>query len=135
MYQLILADIESNNLIPSSKYPVKYVELFFVSINIEIISINIPNIYWLFWTLKFLFCYFCLAKSQYYYTIKKITAIIFYLIYTNIHLKELGGSIFCLYEKPGWPVVSDFIEILELYWDFFDTRFVLEKQQFLNKIL
>ena len=71
MYQLILADIESNNLIPSSKYPVKYVELFFVSINIEIISINIPNIYWLFWTLKFLFCYFCLAKSQYYYTIKK----------------------------------------------------------------
>ena len=68
MYQLILGNIESNNLIPSSKYSVKYVELFFVSINIEIISINIPNIS---------FVTFVLQNLNIIILSKKITAIIF----------------------------------------------------------
>ena len=52
-YPLLLGSIKTNGLTTSSKYPIKYLELFFASINFEItilstsddyiIKINIPN--------------------------------------------------------------------------------------------
>ena len=35
-YPLIVGNIKTNCLVTSSKYPIKYLELFFVSINFEI---------------------------------------------------------------------------------------------------
>ena len=39
-YQLILSNIKANGLITSSKYPVNYLKLFFVSIKLEIILLR-----------------------------------------------------------------------------------------------
>ena len=48
IYQVILGNIKTNSFIPSSKYVIKYLELFFVSTNVELaifINIKIPNFY------------------------------------------------------------------------------------------
>ena len=72
----ILGNTKTNGLIPLSNNPSKYLELALVLTNFEItdnyiINIIIRNIYWAFNTIKILFCYFCLAKSQHCYSIKK----------------------------------------------------------------
>ena len=72
-YTLILGNIKTNGLITSSKYPIKYLELFLVSVKLKItiLSTLTTQIYIFFYIIKFFFCYFSLAKSQHYYTIKK----------------------------------------------------------------
>ena len=42
-YPLILGNIKTNGLIISSKYPIKYLELFFVSTNFEM-TISLTSI-------------------------------------------------------------------------------------------
>ena len=63
-YPLILGIIKTNGVITLYKHPIKYLGLVFVSTNFEITIVSkLSN--------KPFFCYFCLTKSQHYYTIKK----------------------------------------------------------------
>ena len=69
-YLLILGNIKTNGVITSSKYRIKYLELFNVSINfyITILSTSTSQIFiGFFGTIKFFFCYFYLIKSEHYY--------------------------------------------------------------------
>ena len=81
-YPLILGNAKTNGLITLSKYPVKCLELVLVSTNFEItiLSTLTSQIFiGFFYSIKFFFCYFCLSRSQQYYTTKKNFLIIFKL--------------------------------------------------------
>ena len=69
-YPLISDNIRTNGHITSSKYPAKCVGLFFISNNFEITILSTLTSHFFFYIIK-LFSYFCLTKSQHYYTIKK----------------------------------------------------------------
>ena len=69
-YLLILGNIKTNGVITSSKYRIKYLELFNVSINfyITILSTSTSQIFiGFFGAIKFFFYYFYLIKSEHYY--------------------------------------------------------------------
>ena len=73
-YPTILGNIKTNGIITSSKYPIRYFELFFVSIDFEIIVLSTSTSQVLtgsYCTIKLFFCYFCYTRSENYYTIKK----------------------------------------------------------------
>ena len=80
-HPLILGNIKTNGLITLAKYPIKYLELFFVSANYEMNILTstsqISFFFFFFCTIKFFFCYFCLIKSQHYNTIRKFFLIVF----------------------------------------------------------
>ena len=69
---LILGNTKTNGLITLSKYLMKYLELVFVSSNLEITilsTLTSQMFIGIFFHHKFFFCYFCLAKSHYYHII------------------------------------------------------------------
>ena len=75
IYQQIFGIMKTNGLIALSKYPIKYLELVPVLISIELTILSILTsqififlyvLYVFFGSIKFLFCYFCLSKSQRY---------------------------------------------------------------------
>ena len=74
-YQQIFGIMKTNGLITLFKYPIKYLELVPVLINIKLSILSILTsqifvflyvLYVFFGSIKFLFCYFCLSKSQHY---------------------------------------------------------------------
>ena len=74
IYPPILVNIKTNGFIRSSKYKIRYLKLFFVLIDFEIIILS-TSIYQVligfYSTIKFFLCYSCLTKSQNYNTINK----------------------------------------------------------------
>ena len=72
-YTLILGNIKTNGLITTTKNPLVYYEIFFIPIKFEvtILSTLTSNI------IKYLLGFFCLTKSQHYFTIKKTFAVAF----------------------------------------------------------
>ena len=80
-YLLILGNARANGLITLSKYPIKYLELVFISSNfgITILPPLTSQIFMEFFLGHnfFFFCYFCHAESRHYYTIKKNFVIMF----------------------------------------------------------
>ena len=100
IYQVILGNIKTNSCIPSSKYVIKYLELFFVSTNIEMaifINIRIPNfIILLHHAILLLLLSFHQVSTLSYY--QKNFVFFFWLIDTNIFLRiYYNGSDFDLY--------------------------------------
>ena len=74
MYPFILDITKTNGVITLSKYPTEYFKLVFVSTNFEITrlpTLTSQIFFVIFSTIKLFFCYFRLAKSQHYYTVKK----------------------------------------------------------------
>ena len=89
IYQLILGNIKTNGLITSSESSIKYLELFSVSALRQlwdnyIISINIPDFYWLCCTKNFSFTTFALLNLNIIIVSKKTLLQLFfsYLIRT-----------------------------------------------------
>ena len=79
-YPLILGNVKTNGLITSSKYPIKYLELAFVSVNFEatvLSALTSESFLFLFFLHHKNVRYFCLTKSQQYYIIKKILSSFF----------------------------------------------------------
>ena len=73
-YLLYLGNIKINGLTTSPKYQIKYLELFFVLANFEMTvlqTLTFQIFIGFFCTIKFLFCYFCLTKSQPYFAMNK----------------------------------------------------------------
>ena len=66
-------------LISSSKYSIKYLELFFVYTNFDMNILLIPRskVILFFCRIKFFFYQFCLTLTQHHYIIKNFIAIIF----------------------------------------------------------
>ena len=98
-YPLILGNIKTNCLITISKYPIKQLELVFVSTNFEITNLsNFINItsqisLGFFEPYIFSFCFLlsCQISTLLYYQ-KKIFVIIFKLADTNIFLRIYYSS-------------------------------------------
>ena len=75
IYPLILGNIKTSGLTTSSKYPIKHLELFFVTTNFEMIILStLTSQFFIgfFRRIRFFFCYLYLTKSQHYNTIKKM---------------------------------------------------------------
>ena len=64
-YPLISGNIKTNGLITSPKNAIKYFELFFILIKFEItiLSTSTSQIFGVFFSTIFFFCYFCLIKK------------------------------------------------------------------------
>ena len=96
-YLLPLGNIKTNGLITLSNYPIKYLELVFVSTYFEMTILSTLTsgfffFFFFFCTIKYFFSYFYFAKSQHYYTINKIFVITFWLIDRNLFLRIYYSS-------------------------------------------
>ena len=101
-YPLILGIIKTDGLIVLSKYPIKYLELVFVSINFEkTILSTLPSqiIIGFFCRIKPFFCYFSPANSQHYYTMEGFLWLFFELTDISIFPKKSYTSSFYLHEE------------------------------------
>ena len=94
---LNLGNIKTNCLITSSKYLVKYLELFFVSINFEIsiLSTSASQIFIFSYTIKVFFATFASPNLNIIILSKNDVDFIFQLIDTNIFLKMFYSNTRC----------------------------------------